>query len=184
MDATADVSDEQLMQRYRRGDALAFEQLYQRHRGPVYRYIARLCGQAADAEALFQDTWLKVISARQQWRDDEPFLPWLYRIAHNRVIDAWRRERGGFDALVDDETVDAAAPDVARLHRLRDCVERLLALLSALPEVQRSAFLLQQEGGLTLEQIGSITGVERETVKSRLRYATNRLRKGLEDCDE
>jgi RNA polymerase sigma-70 factor (ECF subfamily) len=179
------ATDEQLMARYRRGDAAAFDLLYRRYRGPVFRYAQRLAGRGADVEGLYQDVWLRVIAAREQWRDDQPFRPWLFRIAHNRVVDVLRRdgrlgglEGGRFDELPQ----DGPGPDV--LARLRDCAQRLMALLAALPEVQRSAFLLKEEAGLSLVQIGEVTGVARETVKSRLRYALRRLREGLEDCDD
>jgi RNA polymerase sigma-70 factor (ECF subfamily) len=177
--------DEQLMMRYREGDGAAFDTLYRRHRGPVFRYIQRLSHTGEDVESLYQDAWMRVIRAREQWDPTQPFRPWLYRIAHNRVVDAWRSARGveiaGGEAL--DDAVEPS-PGVDAMQLLRDCVERLMGLLAKLPEAQRSAFLLKEEAGLTLAQIGEVTGVERETVKSRLRYALKRLRDGLEGCDE
>lgn len=179
------ATDEQLMRRYCAGDGAAFEALYRRHRGPVFRYVQRLAAADMDVESLYQDTWMRVIEARNQWRHDQPFRPWLYRIAHNHVIDVIRRE-GRMERMDSDTVVtlpgDDRPMDIAQL--LRDCVQRLLALLSRLPEAQRSAFLLKEEAGLSLAQIGQVTGVERETVKSRLRYALRRLRAGLEGCDE
>jgi RNA polymerase sigma-70 factor (ECF subfamily) len=179
------ASDEQLMARYCDGDAAAFEALYRRHRGPLFRYVRRLAPAGADAESLYQDAWLRVIQAREQWRRDQPFRPWLYRIAHNQVIDRLRREAHLWpsdDDVVAELPVPGRGLDVMQL--LPDCVERLHALLARLPEVQRSAFLLKEEAGLTLEQIGEVTGVGRETVKSRLRYALTRLRQGLEGCND
>ena len=179
------ATDEQLMMRYCDGDGAAFEALYRRHRGPVYRYVQRLAAGDMDTESLYQDAWMRVIESRLQWHRDQPFKPWLYRIAHNHVIDVLRRERRL--ERMDTETVATLpsgnpALDIAQL--LHDCVQRLLALLGRLPEVQRSAFLLKEEAGLSLAQIGEVTGVGRETVKSRLRYALRRLRAGLEGCDE
>ncbi len=178
-------TDEQLMARYCAGDTAAFDTLYRRHRGPVFRYVQRLVPAGMDAEALFQDAWLRAIAARAQWQQDQAFLPWLYRIAHNRVIDEIRR-RHHVD-IDDDQSPEALAtaePDQAIAQFWRDCVARLMQLLGRLPEVQRSAFLLREEAGLTLEQIGEVTGVGRETVKSRLRYALQRLRAGLEGCHD
>ncbi len=179
------ATDEQLMARYRGGDAAAFDALYRRYRGPVFRYVQRLAGRGADVEGLYQDAWLRVIAAREQWCEDQAFRPWLFRIAHNRVVDVLRRD-GRLDAAGDDGlgTVPQHGPGPEVLARLRDCVQRLMVLLAALPEVQRSAFLLKEEAGLSLVQIGEVTGVERETVKSRLRYALRRLREGLEGCDD
>ncbi|MDJ0739447.1 MAG: sigma-70 family RNA polymerase sigma factor [Gammaproteobacteria bacterium] len=179
------TSDEQLMARYCDGDGAAFDALYRRHRGPVFRYVQRLATADMDAEALYQDVWMRVIEARRQWRRDRRFKPWLYRIAHNLVVDALRRERHVGHVDADSvATLPSTAHDLDIAQLLRDCVERLLALLGRLPEAQRSAFLLQQEAGLSLAQIGDVTGVARETVKSRLRYALRRLRDGLEGCDE
>lgn len=179
------ASDEQLMARYCDGDETAFEALYLRHRGPLFRYVRRLAPAGADAESIYQDAWMRVIQARAQWRRDQAFKPWLYRIAHNKVIDRLRRD--AHMSASDDEAVaglPAGGGELDVMQLLRDCVERLLALLAGLPEVQRSAFLLKEEAGLSLEQIGEVTGVGRETVKSRLRYALSRLRQGLEGCND
>ncbi len=175
-------SDEKLMTRYRDGDMAAFDLLYARYRGPLYRYLLRQCGESK-TEELYQDVWMRVIKAGNQWRDNGSFRAWLYRMAHNRLIDHWRAERP-MEALSEDEviTLDRAWPDALTL--IRDCIERLFGLLEGLSEPQRSAFLLKEESGLSLEQIAEVTGTGRETVKSRLRYALRRLRQGLEGCDD
>ena len=177
--------DEELVARWAAGDLSAFEALYDRYRQPLYRYLLRLAGDEASANDWYQGAWEKVIRARKSYKPKAPFRAWLYRIAHNHVIDVRRRERRmehmDTDAVVKLPGKDPPM-DIAQL--LRDCVQRLLALLSGLPETQRSAFLLKEEAGLSLAQIGEVTGVERETVKSRLRYALRRLRAGLEGCDE
>lgn len=110
--------------------------------------------------------------------------PWLYRIAHNIVIDQFRRGgKWSNDDSVnpDDQLTDSQPLDVIAL--LQDCVDRLKALLTQLPQVQRDAFLLKEEAGLSLAEIGEINGVGRETIKSRLRYANKQLRQGLEGCE-
>lgn len=178
-----ETSDEQLMQWYRDGDTVAFERLYARYRGPLYRYVRRQCNGCTEAEELYQDVWMRVVRARKQWNPKQPFRPWLYRIAHNRVVDYWRVGGGPREALSEDEA-DDKAPLQDMLAHLRDCVERLMALLPKLPQAQRDAFLLKEEAGLSLAQIADVTGTGRETVKSRLRYAMHSLRSGLEGCDD
>ncbi len=179
------LSDEQLMQDYLAGSTAAFDVLYARYRGPLYRYIVRLCADCPEAEELFQDVWLRLVRSGSQWNPDQRFKPWLFRIAHNRVVDHWRSFRGDVsDELDNDQPEPLHKPWPDALLLLRDCVQRLMALIAHLPEVQRSAFLLKEEAGLSLLQIAEVTGVERETVKSRLRYALRRLRGGLEDCDD
>jgi RNA polymerase sigma-70 factor (ECF subfamily) len=176
-------TDEQLMDAYRGGDAGAFDRLYDRYRGPVYRYLLRQCRDETLCEELFQDVWLKLIRGAHQWRSGEPLRPWLFRIAHNRLVDHWRQRREPEEAF-DDNVVPMDGPLPDALAHVRDCIERLKALLGHLAAPQRDAFLLKEEGGLTLEQIAEVTGAGRETVKSRLRYAIRRLRNGLEGCDD
>ena len=182
---TDDDADETLMLRYRNGDADAFARLYARHRGPLYRYLLRQCGRPAVAEELFQDIWLKLIAARAGYTVQAKFGTWLYRIAHNRLVDHYRASARGLPlSYADDcpEWMEIPAPEEVqpevREDRRRQS-ERLLELLAELPEAQREAVLLKEEAGLSLEEIAQATGTGRETVKSRLRYALARLRQGL-----
>lgn len=177
-------SDETLMLKYRQGDTAAFEQLYARHRGPLYRYIDRLTNNHAESEEFFQDVWMRLIRARDQWQEDKGFKPWLYRIAHNRLVDHWRANRGQQVSLEEDNIVslDKRWPDAWLV--IKDCIERLFHLLGGLSEPQRSAFLLKEEANLSLAEIADVMGVGRETIKSRLRYALRSLRAGLEGCDD
>ena len=186
MPQEADASDESLMLAYRDGDAGAFDRLYERHRGGVYRYLLRQCRNAALAEELFQDVGMNLIRARASYEVQAKFSTNLYRIAHKRLRDLFRRR----DALVlslDDEAAapvdEPVAPPGAQPEitvEARAQAAQLLALLGKLPEEQREAFVLQQEGGLSVEEIADATGVSRETAKSRLRYALAKLREGMQ----
>jgi len=171
------------MKWYRDGDADAFDRLYARYRAPLYRYVLRQCAGCAEVDELYQDVWLRVVRARHQWKESQRFRPWLYRIAHNRVVDHWRA-RGATREDIDLPDTPDGSPLQEVIAHLRDCVARLKKLLGHLPAVQRDAFLLKEEGGLTLAEIAQVTGAERETVKSRLRYALKSLRQGLEGCDD
>ena len=177
-------SDEELMLRYGDGDAVAFDALYQRHRGPLYRFLLRQAGNAAAAEELFQDVWMRVVNSRGRYEVRAKFTSWVYAIAHNRLMDFYRANgRATFlnqeesEAALENTPADEIPADL-RLERKR-AAERLLAALWELPEAQREAFLLQQEGEMSLEEIAVATGVNRETVKSRLRYAFAKLRATL-----
>ena len=177
-----DASDETLMLAYAAGDAAAFEQLYARHRGKLYRYLQRQLRDNAVADELFQDVWQRVIAARSGWKPDAGFATWLYTIAHHRLGDHWRslKHRPSAPADADERMARVADPDTP--ERVLSEFERrrqLQLALDDLPEEQREVLLLRLEQELTLEEIGTITGVGRETVKSRLRYAMDKLRMRL-----
>jgi RNA polymerase sigma-70 factor (ECF subfamily) len=186
----ADARDEDLMLAYAAGDATAFDALYARHKGGVYRYLLRHCGNAGTADELFQDVWMNVIRVRTAYAPSAKLTTWLYRIAHNRLIDHWRAT-GRFELVTagtgadDDDPLDAIA--AARNDEpgvragAREIATRLAAALAALPPAQRETFLLRQEGGLELSEIAAIVGTGVETVKSRLRYAVAKLRTELGD---
>jgi RNA polymerase sigma-70 factor (ECF subfamily) len=182
-------TDEALMLAYRDGEAAAFEALYARWRGPLYRYFLRQCGHAGQADELYQDVFMRVIGAAANYEPTARFATWLFRIAHNRLVDHWRKTgREPVDPLAsgedgDDGEFDPPAPALDAPERRAEQKQlgaALLAALNELPEVQREAFLLAEEGGLTLEEIAAVAGVGRETIKSRLRYATAKLRTKLE----
>ena len=182
MDDGVGASDERLMLDWVAGDAAAFEQLYGRHRTRLYRYLLRQLRDAALADEFFQDVWQKVIAARAGWTPDAPFGTWLYRIAHNRLGDHWRAAKYRPPAPEDADERAARIPDPDTPERQLSEFEqrrRLQLALDALPPEQREVVVLRLEQELTLEEIGEITGVGRETVKSRLRYAMDKLRAGL-----
>jgi RNA polymerase sigma factor (sigma-70 family) len=185
MDQAVDpaASDEALMQAWADGDGAAFEALYARHRRRLFHFLLGQVQQRALAEELFQDVWQRVIGARDSWRPEAAFGTWLYRIAHNRLNDHWRASRHRPAAPVDAErrTLEVVDPDdPERLADREQTRARLHQALSELPEDQRQAVLLRLHGELSLEEIGELTGVGRETVKSRLRYALDKLRSRLE----
>ena len=179
------ASDEDLMLRYRDGDVRAFEDLYARHRGGVFRYVLRQVGFRPAAEDVFQEVWTNIISSRARYRAEARFATFLYRVAHNCVIDQFRRKPPLQLIALDDDTEEAmqvAGPQREQPERVvarRQTARQLLRALALLPDEQREAFLLHEEGGLTLDEIADVIGVGRETVKSRLRYALAKLRREL-----
>ena len=175
-------SDEALMLSYAGGNAGAFEQLYGRHRERLYRFLVAQLRDPALADELFQDTWQRVIAARGGWRPEAAFATWLYRIARNLLADHWRARRHRPPSPSDaDERVARVSDDHTPELTLSEFEQRrsLALALEELPDDQREVLLLRLQQELTLEQIGEITGVGRETVKSRLRYAMDKLRARL-----
>src|SRR4051812_46541062 len=112
---TADpVSDEQLMLHYRDGNAVAFEELYGRHRGGVFRYVLRQVGLRSAAEEVFQEIWMKLIASRARYRVEARFATFLYHVAHNCVMDHFRRKTPLHLISLDDnpdEAIEVAGPD-------------------------------------------------------------------------
>jgi RNA polymerase sigma-70 factor (ECF subfamily) len=176
-----EAPDEQLMLAYRQGDTGAFETLYARHKGPLYRFVLRAVRSRGLAEELFQEVWMRVIESRGRYEARAKFTTWLYTIAHHRLTDHWRK-RGL--RVVDLEEADAPAPrgdePEARAAGRQD-LARLAAALAALPALQREAFLLHAEAGMTVAQIAAATGANEEAAKSRLRYALGKLKGALDD---
>ena len=176
--------DAQLMLRYAAGDARAFEELYERNRSTLWRFIKRLVGDAAATDDAFQECWSRVIAGRERYRPTARFRTWLYRIAYNCCMDHWRRSgrRTAHETMDDDAIAAAAAPEAGNPHAIAIASElsgRLSAALVHLPEEQRLAFLLYVEGGLSVAEIARETGTGAETAKSRLRYAVARLKEML-----
>ncbi|MBI3375875.1 MAG: RNA polymerase sigma factor [Betaproteobacteria bacterium] len=179
-----EVSDEQLMLDYAGGDAAAFEVLYRKHRGGLFRYVVRSVREQRLAEELFQEVWLKVIEARARYAPQAKFTTWLYAIAHNRLIDHFRASGLRSVEMMMDELPDPparAGEQPEQKAEVREQGARLIAALEAMPIVQREAFLLHEEAGLSVPEIAEVTGTEVEATKSRLRYAVAKLREALKD---
>ena len=178
-----ELDDRALMLRYKDGDVAAFETLYQRHRGPLYRFLLNQSQDTQAAEDIFQEVWSRIIRSRERYRPAAKFATYMYHIARNCFLDHVRHS-GRQPVLVsidDDPPVELVAgtnnPEAAAENS--NASAYIQAALDGLPAEQREAFLLREEAGLTLEEIGQVTGVGRETVKSRLRYAVAKLRKSL-----
>lgn len=182
-------TDEMLMLRYKAGDAAAFEPLFSRHNGAIYRYFLRQIRNSGQAEELAQDVWQKVVRSAATYEVVSKFNTWLYRIAHNRLIDHVRGQNARPEdtyADPDEEIESHAIPEIQipdRHLERRQLAEQLVAALNSLPADQREAFLLHEEGEMTLEEIATTMGVGRETIKSRLRYAINKLRTQLKSIN-
>ena len=176
----ADASDEQLMLAYRGGDAGAFETLYARHRARLFRFVLRSIPSRASAEELYQEVWMRVIEARATYKPTARFTTWLYTVAHNRMVDHWRRARAPTASLEGDD-IPSDNPGPQRHAEAREALARFAAALESLPAEQREAFLLHEEAGLTVAEIAAATGSNAEAAKSRLRYAMAKLRAAVDD---
>lgn len=187
-----DASDEDLLAAYAAGDARAFGELYERHERAIYRFFMRQGAATAVADDLLQETWLAVVRNAANFEPRAKFTTWLYTVARSKMIDHWRAREDAVsltyftgdaandpgEAVLDIPAGDAHRPDHQAMARAE--ARAFLAAVETLPPEQREAFLLQVEGGLSLEEIAAITGAAHETVKSRLRYAMSKLRSAME----
>jgi RNA polymerase sigma-70 factor (ECF subfamily) len=179
----AEPNDNALMLRYRDGDMAAFESLYQRHKGPLFRFLLRQIGNHQFAEDVFQEVWSKIIKSRNSYRSSAKFTTYMYRIARNCSVDHYRRSgrqpalHTEQDNAAEDQAAASDDPLMAAEHR--DIRRLLITALNSLPDEQREVFLLREESGFTLAEISEITATGTETVKSRLRYALAKIRRSI-----
>ena len=191
--APAADSDEFLMLAFAGGDAAAFTRLYDRHERATWRFIRHRLGAQHEgaADDVLQETWISVAKAAPRYVATARFTTWLFTVARNRVIDHLRAQSNamlsidaplaGTQAEDDGErwadrvAADASDGPQARIES-RQQAQAFLDALAQLPDAQREAFVLQAEGGLSVEEVASATGVGAETAKTRLRYAKARLR--------
>lgn len=191
--STDDDSDEALMMRYRGGEVRAFEVLLQRHRKPVYNFLLRSVGEPAQAEDLLQETFLRIIKGSATYEQQAKFTTWLYTIARNLCVDASRRRKHrraqSLDAPLDREEGGATLLDVtvdrkAVVDRAvigKQLGERIEQAVGALVEEQREVFVMREVLNLPFKEIADIVGCPENTVKSRMRYALEKLREALDE---
>ncbi len=188
-----DDSDESLMFRYRDGDVRAFELLVTRHRKAVYNFIVRFVRDAAQAEDVLQETFLRVIKSADAYEKQAKFTTWLYTIARNLCVDAARRGKhrraASLDAPVNNdpeapaliERIADAGAGVDRQAIGRQMALRMQEAIAQLPDEQREIFILREVNDLQFNEIADIVGCPENTVKSRMRYALEKLREALEE---
>ena len=186
-----DEADEVLMQAYRAGDVRAFERLVARHEKPVWNFIRRFVADAATAEDLLQEVFLRVVKSADEWRGTAKFSTWLYTIARNLTVDQARRAVHRNAASLDAErsvgestsTLHDRIPSPDRradeLAADRETKRRIDEAVAALPAEQREVFLMREVMEMPFADIAAAVGASEPTVKSRMRYALEKLRAAL-----
>jgi RNA polymerase sigma-70 factor (ECF subfamily) len=177
------------MLRFAGGEVRAFEILYRRHELKLWRFICRSVGNRATADELMQDVWFAIIQAAPRYQPLARFTTWAFTLAHNRLIDRHRAAKPlcSLDAVGNNgdawvgQLAAASNSEPQQQAESAQQLDTLLTVVEQLPSEQRTAFLLQAEGDLSVEEIAMATGVSFETAKSRLRYARTRLKQALQE---
>jgi RNA polymerase sigma-70 factor, ECF subfamily len=173
---------------YRGGDIEALGKLVEHFRRPLFSFILRMMEGHVDAEEIFQETWFRAIKNMNHYTE-KSFLSWLFRIAHNLVIDRVRkgRPRVDFASVREDGTERSIETEVAAATLApdgevagRDLGTRIASAVGRLPAEQREVFLLRTEGDVAFKDIARIQGVSINTALARMQYALGKLRAELE----
>jgi RNA polymerase sigma-70 factor, ECF subfamily len=193
-----DATDEMLMVRYQRGDREAFAELVRRYKTPIFNFAMRQLRHPSVAEDVTQDVFLRVVLNAAEFKHEARFTTWLYTIARNLCIDQLRklghRRHPSLDQPAHDseetrplvETIADSHPTANAERRVigSEVAAKIVTAVEALPEDQREVFLLREIANLPFKEIAVVTGVGENTVKSRMRYALDRLQEALAEFEE
>jgi len=182
-------SDYELIMRFIEGEQSCFEQLIIRHKNKVFAYISLYIRDQALAEDIFQDTFLKVIQSVKagKYYDNGKFLSWVMRIAHNLIIDHFRRIKQMNTVSNDNYESDLFnSKRFAEDNIEDDLIKRQIQkdvrkMINHLPEDQREVVILRHYAGLSFKEIADITDVSINTALGRMRYALINMRKIMEE---
>ncbi len=193
-----ELGDEQLLERFRQGEARAFEELMRRYRTPLYNFIYRSVRHPATSEEILQDAWMRILQGLADFQRAAKFTTWAYTVARNLCIDHARKaalrrhpsldqpaRRDGDDdgpTLLDGLSDPRAAVDRRAIGN--ELQIRLTAAIDALPADQREVFIMREHANLPFKEIAEIVGAPENTVKSRMRYALERLQEALAEYED
>lgn len=183
------ISDYELIQGFISGEQSCFEQIIKRHKNKVFAYISLYIRDQALAEDIFQDTFMKVIQSVKggKYQDNGKFISWVMRIAHNLIIDHFRRIKQ-MNTISNDEyesdlfnsrkLADSTVEDDIIKRQIQKDIRKMI---SHLPDDQREVVILRHYAGLSFKEIAEITDVSINTALGRMRYALINMRKIMEE---
>ena len=167
---------------YRDGRIDAMGELIEHYRRPLFGFILKMTGGREDAEEIFQEVWFRVIRNLNSYQDKK-FLSWLFRIAHNLIIDHFRHEKQMGIVYNDDYDTDLfnsrrlADDNVEDIMVRRQVLRDVRSLINGLPEDQREVVIMRHYAGMSFKEIADMTGVSINTALGRMRYALINMRK-------
>lgn len=191
-----DPPDEALMLRYQQGDRVAFSALVKRHQSPLYNFALRQVRVPELAQDIVQETFVRVVQKATEFKHEARFTTWVYTITRNLCIDHIRKRalrkhpsldqshgEEGEGPTLGEQTADPRA-SVEREATGTELKARILRAVDKLPDDQREVFLMREVSNLPFKEIADITGVPENTVKSRMRYALERLQEALAEYED
>jgi RNA polymerase sigma-70 factor (ECF subfamily) len=192
-----DATDEALMVRFQSGDRSAFTLLVRRHQGPLFNFALRHLRAQPAAEEVVQEAFVRVVQNAGDFKHEARFSTWLYTITRNLCIDHMRkhalrrhpsldepkRSEESDGPTLGEQTADSRA-NVERAAVSVEIRQRVLEAVELLPDEQREVFLMREVSNLPFKEIAAIVGVPENTVKSRMRYALERLQAALSEFEE
>lgn len=189
MEADTAATPEALLRKYAEGDDAAFEALVGEIGERLFAFVCRYMGDHHRAEDLYQTVLIRVARKAKSYQQRARVTTWIYTIARNACLDALRAESRRPSVSLDQTeerllgvgsgALPADTPPADRTAQAEELGEAIRRAVRKLPDEQREVFLLKEEGELTFEEIAGIVGCNRETAKSRMRYALERLRNAL-----
>ncbi|WP_162846922.1 sigma-70 family RNA polymerase sigma factor [Marinicella litoralis] len=163
----------------------AFELLYQRHKGPLFRFIKKSINHEHDAKEIFQELWFKIINSKEQFNHQQKFTTWAYTIARRLLIDQFRKSgrtitMNGLDASSDSQANEQPLKQPENQFETKQMAKALDHAISLLPLNQRQTFVMKHESGFSIKEIAQITAQPIEQTKSQYRYAVNKIKLAME----
>ncbi len=183
------MNDEQLMKIFSQtthvNNQRAFEMLYQRHKGPLFRFIKKSINHEQDAKEVFQELWFRIINNKQQYDSQQKFTTWAYTIARRLIIDQFRKtgrtaELTRFDANPEAQLSEHAVKRPDNEFETKQMAKELNHAITLLPPNQRQTFVMKHESGLSIKEIAAISAQPLEQTKSQYRYAVQKIKLALE----
>jgi RNA polymerase sigma-70 factor, ECF subfamily len=185
-----DTRDEDLIAAYNRGSPQALDELVERYKRPLFNFLVRMTKCEAEAEEIFQNTWMRVITKAHGFKGDR-FKSWLFKIGYNLVIDWSRREKkqvsmdaplgGGENEATLGDRIKTPEPGPDMRANSRDLGKAIELALAQLPAEQREVFTLRMEADMAFKDIAKLQRVSLNTALSRMHYALDKMRLLLKD---
>ena len=187
--ASNQLKDYELVKKFIDGDIESIDVLINRHKNRVYTYILLIVKDQQLAEDIFQDTFIKVIKSLQRGKYQEKgiFVSWVVRIAHNLIIDHFRKAKHLKTISSDDSDIDVFNTKKLADENIEDAIimdqitKDVRKIVDLLPDEQKEVILLRHYGGLSFKEIADKTGVSINTALGRMRYALINLRKTIDE---